>query len=101
MKTNARGMYQKDGALLECELDRSDTYTEVVGAVSRFLKMDDSSVRLQLFRPRGGVTILPNDIMLNKEFVAWTLGSYMRARHIGPDVIQLGIGPAQDVSCFL
>ena len=82
---------------MECELDKSYSYSTVIEVASEFLKMDGSSVRLSLYRPRGGVLIIPNDIVLNDIPVPWTLGSYMRMKHIGPDVVQFGIGPADKV----
>ncbi len=84
---------------MECELDRSYSYDVLIEVASEFLKMDGSSVRLHLYRPRGGVLIIPKDIILNDVPVPWTLGSYMRMRHIGPDAVQLGIGPANEVGC--
>ena len=75
---------------MECELDRSYSYDDLV---SEFLQMDGSSVRLHLYRPRGGVLIVPNDIVLNDIPVSWTLGAYMRMKHVGPDAVQFGMGP--------
>lgn len=74
------------------QLYRSSSYDEVVETAGNFLKLDDSFSRLHLYRPKGGVLILSNDIMLNNEPVPWTLGAYMRLRHLGPDALQLGVG---------
>lgn len=81
---------------MECELERSFRYETVIEIAGNFLKFDPL-VRLHLYRPRGGVLILPEDIVINGEPVPWTLGSYMRMRHLGPDALQIGIGPAQEV----
>jgi hypothetical protein len=86
---------------MECELERSYSYDTVVEVASNFLKMDEPSVRLHLYRPKGGVLIVPNDITLTDVPVPWTLGSYMRLRHIGPDAVQLGVGPAEEVGSMV
>ena len=98
MKRNTKGNYQKDGAFTEVELERSYTYDNVVQVASSSLNCSNCST---LYRPRGGVTILRKNLTLNGKSVSWTLGSYMRMRHLGPDALQLGIGPAQEVGVKL
>lgn len=96
MKKNTKGNYQRDGAYTEVELERSYTYENVVEVANNYLKLDCSNLRL--YRPRNGVLILRRNLTLNEKSVSWSLGSYMRMRHIGPDAVQLGIGPGQEVS---
>ncbi len=95
MKRNTRGNYQKDGAYTEVPLERSYTYEDVIEEANKYLKSD--GINLRLYRPKGGVLILSKDLSLNGKDVPWTLGFYMRMRHLGPDAIQFGIGPAQEV----
>ena len=80
----------------ELELERSHTYKDIIEIAANYFKLDGSNFRL--YRPRGGALILHKDLSFNGKTVPWTLGSYMRLRHLGPDALQLGIGPPQEVS---
>lgn len=90
MKKNDRGLLRRDGGFIECELSRSDTYSDVVEKVSKFLGCC-TPANACLYRPRGGAVIPAQELVLNGKSVMWTLGSYMRIKHAGPDVIQIGI----------
>lgn len=97
MKKNSKGNYHRDGVFTEVALERSYTYDEVIRAANDFFKGFNGST---LYRPRGGVIILRKNLVLNGNSVSWTLGSYMRMKKVGPDAIQLGIGPSQKVRTF-
>ena len=84
-KINTKSNYQR----AELEIERSHTYKDIIEVAANYLKLDGSNFRL--YRPRGGALTLTS---LNGKTVPWTLGSYMRLRHLGPDALQLGIGPS-------
>ncbi len=47
--------------------------------------------RACLYRPHGGAIIPAQELVINGKSVMWTLGSYyMRVKHAGPEVIQIG-----------
>ena len=83
MKNN-RGLFRRDGALIKCELSRSDTYSDVVEKLSDM----KSPSKLCLYRPYSGAQEFKIDVI-------WTLGYYMRVKHAGPE---LGIGRSGEVS---
>lgn len=91
MKKNRRNYYRRDGPFIECELSRLDDYENVIRKVASFLNIEDSP-SLSLFRPHSGAYIPNQEIVINDIPVVWTLGSYMRMRHIGPEAVQIGIG---------
>ena len=82
-------MFKRDGSLIECELSRCDTYSDVVEKVSRFLGLDEPT-QFCLYRPHGGAVIPAREFVINNSPVMWTLGSYMRVKHVGPEAIQIG-----------
>lgn len=97
MVKSSKGLMRREGPFVECELRRSDTYSDVVEKVAKFLRMERPSSSLCLYRPRGGAIIPAQEIMINKTSVMWTLGAYMRLKRIGPDVVQIGVGESEKV----
>jgi hypothetical protein len=91
MKKNRRNYYRRDGPFVECELSRSDDYERLIEKIASFLNMNNSPL-LSLYRPHGGAYIPNQDLVVNDISLTWTLGSYMRVRHIGPEAVQIGIG---------
>lgn len=88
---------RRDGHFVECELRRNDTYSDVVEKVATFFRVPHSPSSLCLYRPRGGAIIPAQELMIGKASVMWTLGAYMRLKHVGPDCIQIGIGESEKV----
>lgn len=71
--------------------------SDVVEKISRFLRLEEP-MKYCLYRPRGGAVIPAQELEINGVSVMWTLGAYMRVKHAGPEVIQLGIGSTREVS---
>lgn len=95
MEKTKKGKYKQCGPLIECELNRLDTYTDVVEKIAKFLGIACSSSCL--YRPHGGAIIPAQEISIDGgEPVMWTLGIYMRMKHAGPEVIQLGVDCSND-----
>ena len=98
MKKNNRGLFRRDGTFVECGLSRLDTYSDVVEKIAKIFSLKSPS-RLCLYRPGGGAVIPAEELTINNsQSVMWTLGHYMRVKHAGPDVIQLGIGPTDGIA---
>lgn len=95
MKKNSRGLLRRDGPFVECDLERSHTYYDVVERICNFFKLEDPT-SYSLYRPSGAL-IPAQELVVNGLPVTWTLGSYMRVKHAGPDVIQLGICCSREV----
>lgn len=93
----SKGLMRRDGPLIECELRRNDTYSDVVEKVASFLRIHPSTSSHCLYRPRGGAIIPAQELVINSVSVMWTLGSYMRLKHVGPDCVQIGVGEAEKV----
>jgi hypothetical protein len=96
----SKGLMRRDGPLVECELRRNDTYSDVVEKVATFLRLQGPPSSLCLYRPRGGALIPARELSINNVSVMWMLGSYMRLKRIGPDCVQLGVGEATKVGEF-
>ena len=89
MKRNARNYFRRDGPFIECELSRTDTYSDVVEKICSYFKVAEAST--SLYRPHNGTIIPSTELTVNNKSVIWTLGSYMRVRHLGPENLQIGI----------
>lgn len=96
----SKGLMRRNGPFVECELRRKDTYSDVVEKVATFLRIHSPS-SLCLYRPRGGAIIPAKELTINSVSQMWTLGAYMRLKHVGPDCVQIGVGEAEKVSCAL
>ena len=77
MVKNTKGLMRRHGPFVECQLKRTDTYSDVVEKISDFLRMDEISQSLCLYRPKAGALIPARELTVNKISVMWTLGAYM------------------------
>lgn len=71
---------------------RSHLYSDVAENGAGILRLKTKSGALALFNGRGGLIPDKNVIIDDGAEVVWTLGGYLRARHISPEQARLGVG---------
>jgi len=97
MKRTPKGLYKVAGDFVECRVQKTDTYADLVErAAGLFGLAEEEGQTLSLFKYRGA--ILPADeLEVGGERVMWTLGGYLRLMHTSADNLKLGVGYIGDL----
>lgn len=97
MQPTPTGLYKRSGPYVDLPVSKSDSHKDVVKKGVEILELDDQK-SYKLFTARGCL-ISSHNIMLSESCdikVPWTVGNYMRSKHVGS--LRLGVGCTDVIS---
>ena len=95
MREKSSGGFQRDTHCQSIEItnaQRSDSYDSLAEQAAAALNLKPLPCSsLCLFKPKGGVKVSCDDLVLNQVSRHWTLGNYLLLLKKSPSSIQIGV----------